>query len=169
MRPFVPKPMTSNAKAQGRFSKADFIYIARDNEYQCPAGQRLRQHHTSAEDGLRIKVYWTNVCPQCPLKRQCTTGDQRRVRRWEHEQVLDDAGSFDRRPDAMTLRRRTVEHVFGTLKHWMGSTRLPDAAPSERRHRDESPRAPLQPETCDSSAWRRRNDTGDEVARPLRR
>jgi hypothetical protein len=23
---------------------------------------------------------------------------------------------------AMTLRRCTVEHVFGTLKHWMGST-----------------------------------------------
>ena len=22
----------------------------------------------------------------------------------------------------MTLRRRTVEHVVGTLKHWMGST-----------------------------------------------
>ena len=29
---------------------------------------------------------------------------------------------LDRQPDAMTLRRRTVEHVFGTLKHWMGST-----------------------------------------------
>ena len=29
---------------------------------------------------------------------------------------------LDRRPDAMTLRRATIEHVFGTLKHWMGST-----------------------------------------------
>jgi hypothetical protein len=38
--PLVPKPMTSNAKAEGRFSKADFIYIAKDDEYQCPAGQR---------------------------------------------------------------------------------------------------------------------------------
>jgi transposase len=123
MRPFVPKPMTSNAKAAGRFSKADFIYIARDNEYQCPAGQRLRQHHTSVEDSLRIKVYWTSVCPACPMKAQCTTGDQRRVRRWEHEQVLEAMQHrLDRRPDAMTLRRRTVEHVFGTLKHWMGST-----------------------------------------------
>ena len=28
--PLVPKPMTSNAKAAGRFSKADFIYIGRD-------------------------------------------------------------------------------------------------------------------------------------------
>jgi len=38
--PLVPKPMTSNAKADGRFSKRDFIYIAKDDEYQCPAGQR---------------------------------------------------------------------------------------------------------------------------------
>ena len=29
---------------------------------------------------------------------------------------------LNREPDAMTLRRSTVEHVFGTLKHWMGST-----------------------------------------------
>ena len=34
---------------------------------------------------------------------------------------------LDRQPDAMTLRRRTVEHVFGTLKHWMGIDSLPDA------------------------------------------
>jgi transposase len=121
--PFVPKPMTSNAKAEGRFSKADFIYIARDDEYQCPAGQRLRLHQTTMEDGMRIAMYWTHICPQCPLKRQCTTGKERRVRRWEHEEVLEAMQRrLDRQPDAMTLRRRTVEHVFGTLKHWMGST-----------------------------------------------
>ena len=50
----MPKPMTSNAKAQGRFSKADFIYIARDDEYQCPAGERLRRHQSSVENGMRI-------------------------------------------------------------------------------------------------------------------
>jgi len=29
---------------------------------------------------------------------------------------------LDRKPNAMILRRSTIEHVFGTLKHWMGST-----------------------------------------------
>jgi hypothetical protein len=57
IKTYVPKPMTSNAKAEGRFSKADFIYIARDDEYQCPAGQRLRRHHSSVENGLRIDTY----------------------------------------------------------------------------------------------------------------
>ena len=28
--------MTSNAKAEGRFDKSDFIYITRDDEYRVP-------------------------------------------------------------------------------------------------------------------------------------
>ncbi len=120
---FVPKPMTSNAKADGRFSKADFIYIAQDDEYQCPAGERAIHRFSTVEKGLALNVYWPSACPQCPIKQQCTTSSYRRIRRWEHEEVLKRVQQrLDRKPDAMTLRRRTVEHVFGTLKHWMGST-----------------------------------------------
>ena len=121
--PFVPKPMTSNAKADGRFDKRDFIYIAKDDEYQCPAGQRAILHYETEERGLQIKRYWSSECPRCPIKNQCTPSSNRKITRWEHEAVLE---AMQRRlnlqPEAMTLRRCTVEHVFGTLKHWMGST-----------------------------------------------
>jgi transposase len=121
--PRVPKPMTSNAKAQGRFSKADFIYIAKDDQYQCPAGQRAIYRMTTVEKGLTLHRYWSSACPRCPLKARCTPGDYRRVTRWEHEAILETMQRrLDRQPQAMTLRRRTIEHVFGTLKHWMGST-----------------------------------------------
>ena len=121
--PLVPKPMTSNAKAQGRFSKADFIYIAKDDQYQCPAGQRAIYRMTTVEKGLTLHRYWSSACPRCPLKARCTPGDYRRVTRWEHEAILETMQRrLDRQPQAMTLRRRTIEHVFGTLKHWMGST-----------------------------------------------
>jgi transposase len=120
---YVPKAMTSNSRAEGRFSKLDFVYIAKDDEYRCPAGQRLVLHHSAIEDDMKINVYWTNVCSSCPLKAQCTTGKERRVRRWEHEAVLDAMQArLDRKPEVMKVRRSTVEHVFGTLKHWMGST-----------------------------------------------
>ena len=120
---YVSKPMTSNAKAEGRYSKDDFVYVARDDEYRCPANQRLRLHHTSVESGLRIRYYWTSKCPECPLKSKCTTGSERRVRRWEHEAVLEAVQRrLDRQPDTMLMRKRTIEHVFGTLKHWMGWT-----------------------------------------------
>lgn len=121
---FVPKPMTSNAKAEGRFDKSDFIYIARDDEYNCPAGERaIYRFSTLEKNGLKLRVYWTGACPKCPMKGDCTTDKYRRIRRWEHEEVLERVQQrLDRKPDAMTLRRSTVEHVFGTLKHWMGWT-----------------------------------------------
>jgi len=120
---FVPKPTTSNAKAEGRFDKADFIYVARDDEYQCPAGQRAIYRFTREENGLQVRRYWSSACPDCPLKRRCTPSDYRRISRWEHESVLEAMQRrLDRQLEAMTLRRSTIEHVFGTLKHWMGST-----------------------------------------------
>lgn len=120
---YEPKPMTSNAKAEGRFDKTDFIYIPLDDEYQCPAGQRAIHRFTTDERGLQIHVYWPSACPRCPMKERCTTSQFRRIRRWEHEAVMDTVQQrLEREPDAMKVRRRTIEHVFGTLKHWMGST-----------------------------------------------
>jgi hypothetical protein len=119
----VPKPMTSNARAEGRFDKTDFIYIASADEYQCPAGQRAIHRFSREEAGLQIHIYWSSACPACPMKAQCTTSENRRIRRWEHEEVMDKVQQrLDRMPDAMTVRKRTIEHVFGTLKHWMGWT-----------------------------------------------
>lgn len=119
----VPKPKTSPSKALGRFSKGDFIYIARDDEYQCPAGDRLAWRRTTLEKGLHIHMHWTSRCGASALRSKCTTGNERRVRRWEHEDVLERVQArLDRNPNKMTVRRRTVEHVLGTLKHWMGAT-----------------------------------------------
>lgn len=119
----VPKPMTSGARAEGRFDKSDFIYIARDDEYQCPAGQRAIHRFTSDERGMQIRTYWSSSCIGCAIKAQCTPSDYRRIRRWEHEAVMDKVQQrLDRMPKAMTVRKSTIEHVFGTLKHWMGWT-----------------------------------------------
>ena len=121
--PLVPKPLTSNSKADGRFDKRDFVYIAADDEYRCPAGQRAIKRFTTIENGMTLHKYWSSACPRCPLKAQCTTGDYRRIARWEHEAVLEAMQErLDRQPDAMKLRRQTVEHPFGTLKAWMGAT-----------------------------------------------
>lgn len=119
----VPKPMTSNAKAEGRFHKGDFIYIASDDEYLCPAGQRATYRFTREEDGLNIRRYWSSACSGCPIKAQCTPSPYRRISRWEHEHMVEAVQRrLDQNPMAMRVRRQTVEHVFGTLKHWMGST-----------------------------------------------
>ena len=119
----VPKPLTSNSRADGRFDKRDFIYSAERDEYRCPAGERAIWRMTTVEHGRTMHRYWPSACPRCPLKSRCTPSDYRRIARWEHEQVLDDMQHrLDRTPQASRLRRQTAEHPFGTLKAWMGST-----------------------------------------------
>ena len=94
-----------------------------DDVYLCPAGERLIYHYTNEEDGKTLRRYWTNACQGCALKGECTTGKERRISRWEHEAVLEAVQArLDRNPEKMRVRRQTVEHPFGTIKSWMGST-----------------------------------------------
>jgi hypothetical protein len=119
----LPKPMTSGAKAQGRFGKQDFRHLAEEDVYICPAGERLTYRYTREEGGLALRRYWTNVCPDCPMKALCTPGKERRVSRWEHEEVLEAVQQrLDEHPEKMRQRRETVEHPFGTIKARMGAT-----------------------------------------------
>jgi transposase len=119
----LPKPMTSGAKAVGRFGKQDFIYMPAQDTYRCPAGEALTYRYTNVEAGLTVSRYWTSACPNCPIKANCTPAPQRRVTRWEHEHILEAMQHrLDANPDAMRVRRQTVEHPFGTLKARMGAT-----------------------------------------------
>ena len=57
------------------------------------------------------------------MKARCTRSQYRRIRRWQHEAVLEAMQErLDRQPEMMRVRRQTVEHPFGTIKHWMGWT-----------------------------------------------
>ena len=57
------------------------------------------------------------------MKPRCTTGQYRRIARWEHEAVVDAAQRrLDQNPWVSKIRRPTVEHPFATLKAWMGSS-----------------------------------------------
>jgi hypothetical protein len=123
LTPLVPKPLTSGNRAQGLFDKRDFIYVPESDEYRCPAGQRAPWRFSVVEHGLQIHKYWSSACPQCSMKSQCTTGTNRRIARWEHEDVLERMQHrLSKRPDVARVRRQTVEHPFGTLKAWMGAT-----------------------------------------------
>jgi transposase len=119
----LPKPMTSNAKAQGRFGKQDFRYMAAEDVYVCPAGQRLAYSFTTEDKGLVLRRYRTNACQSCAIKPSCTTAKERLISRWEHEHVLEAVQRrLDEHPEKMRQRRETVEHPFGTIKARMGAT-----------------------------------------------
>jgi len=75
------------------------------------------------EAGLNTQVYFSSACKHCSIKAKCTTSDYRRIRRWEHEGVIDNMlADLSNHPEQIRLRGQTVEHPFGTLKSWMGAT-----------------------------------------------
>ena len=136
----LPKPMTSGIEARGRFGKQDFVYLSDEDVYRCPAGETLKYHYTNEEHGQKLRRYWTNACHDCGLKPRCTTAKERRITRWEHEQVLEAVQKrLDQNSQAMRLRRETAEHPVGTLKMRMGAThflmkRLPKVATEMALH-----------------------------------
>ena len=120
---YVPKPQTSGNQAKGQFGRSAFRYHAEDDEYECPAGERLVRHMTTQEKGKTLHLYWASNCKHCAIRAQCTSGIRRKMSRWEHEALLEQVEArLDRNPHLMRVRRSTVEHPFGTLKAWMGST-----------------------------------------------
>ena len=74
--------MTSGIEAKGRFGKQDFRYLAEEDVYRCPAGEKLAYHYTNEENGLALRRYLTNTCQSCAIKQRCTTGKERRITRF---------------------------------------------------------------------------------------
>ena len=123
IKALVAKVDTSGKRAKGEYPRSDFIYDAQNDEYVCPANERMAYKFTTKEDGKQLRVYITYQCASCPLQSKCTKAKERRIRRWEHEQILETAeAELKKNPDAMRQRKRLVEHPYGTIKHWMGST-----------------------------------------------
>ncbi len=122
--PCIPKTLTSGNVKRGLFTVQDFVYDAENDHYTCPAGKHLTKGALRSDRRDNIDHYRNlTACPTCTLKSRCTTDKVKRVKRWEHEGVLDKMQvRLDRMPNAMGVRRQTVEHPFGTLKAWMGST-----------------------------------------------
>ena len=62
----LPKPQRSGAKSEGRFGKQDFVYLADEDVYRCPAGEKLRYRFTAEEHGQKLRRYWTDACRTLP-------------------------------------------------------------------------------------------------------
>ncbi|MDB4224055.1 IS1182 family transposase [Granulosicoccus sp.] len=123
IKTYLPKTHTSNNRAAGLYDKSDFIYDKETDTYRCPADQVLKYRGNYLEGDKKIARYYASylVCAECPLKEKCTKGRERRVSRWEHEEVLERLDQrMEDKPGQMGVRRSTVEHPFGTIKNWMG-------------------------------------------------
>ena len=126
MTALIPKSDTSGSEKKGIFNRAMFKYDAEKDVYICPANQALKHRLTGVENGMTIRRYFLDVptCRACELKSQCSNSkESRRIARWEHQDQIDHLGDLmASMPESMLIRKQTVEHPFGTIKCWMGST-----------------------------------------------
>ena len=143
----------------------------------CPAGEHLTKGKVRSDRRDNIDHYRNlTACLTCALKPRCTPDKVKRLKRWEHESVLDKMQArLDHMPEAMTIRRQTVEHPFGTLKAWMGSThfltRTLEKVKTEMSLQVLAYNAGLQYEANDQPLRRQPADAGDRglTARACRR
>ena len=130
--PYVPKPLTSGSKAAGRFGKQDFVYIPEEDAYRCPADQRLTWRFTSVEKGMTLHSYWTSKCAECPLKPNARPAKERRIKRWEHEAVID--------ASAGPAGPRAEEHARPPRDPSRTSVRHPQGLDGRHPLQDQNPR-----------------------------
>jgi transposase len=115
--PYVPVMRTVNNQGNGTlFDRADFRYEPETDSYVCPGNKRLLRKHTNHKDRYTMYKASTVDCGGCPLKSRCTLAPRRGLARHLYEEALN--RMQDRvTPEAMRLRRSTVEHPFATIKY----------------------------------------------------
>jgi len=115
--PHVPANRAVNNHGDGTlFDRTKFTYQAESDTFLCPAGQTLARKQLSRKDRAVYYMGQPEVCGSCALKSRCTTSSQRLISRHLHEEALQ---RMQQRatPEAMRLRRSTVEHPFANLKY----------------------------------------------------
>lgn len=118
IEPYVPPNRSEDQERGGGtlFTATRFKYDEKSDTYRCPANRILRRKQLMRKD--RAVVYTTDACGACRLKARCTTGQQRHISRHLFEDALQRMRRrIETYPEAMKLRRATVEHPFGTIKY----------------------------------------------------
>jgi len=115
--PHVPANRAVNNKGDGTlFDRSQFEYDEHTDAFRCPAGQTLTRKQLARKDRAVLYAGASEICGACPLKNRCTTSSRRWVTRHLHDDALQ---RMQQRatPEAMRLRRSTVEHPFASLKY----------------------------------------------------
>ncbi|WP_238368514.1 hypothetical protein [Mesobacterium pallidum] len=75
------------------YEKADFVCDAGREVHICCAGEDAVCRYRTEERGIPIRRDWFNGCKTCLLRSDCTTGNERRISRWDREDLVNDMES----------------------------------------------------------------------------
>jgi transposase len=111
------------------FTADKFCYDQVSNIYVCPAGHSLHAQSRRFQSGMDMRAYVCpkRVCRSCEFfMTKCTRNKNGRVIwRWVHEEVIDEMKKrLNANPEVMDVRKKVVEHTFGTIKRAFGAPYL---------------------------------------------
>lgn len=116
VRPHISPMMSPGHKSEGRFTREDFLYDAKQDRYVCPAGQTLRPKRRHPHRQMTDYVADKKSCATCPLRERCTGSKLGRsvARHWK-EETLEIAQACARLPEAYVDRARRRHLMEGSF------------------------------------------------------
>jgi hypothetical protein len=122
----APNRAVNNQGDGDLFDRAVFTYSEDKDSYTCPQGKTLVRKQLMRAKKMVVYEARAQDCAQCSLKPQCTQAQQRFISRHLFEQAhARNVQRLEVNPQMMALRRQTVEHPYGTIKHQiLGNARL---------------------------------------------
>jgi transposase len=105
---------------KGRFPKSDFVHDQTNDTVRCPAGHQMRPYAPQRDRaGREYREFRTPECASCPLRLQCTTGSQRKLKRYAGDELKDGMAQVLQQPaarDAYARRAAMVEPAIARLR-----------------------------------------------------
>jgi hypothetical protein len=117
-------PMSKRPPAgDGLYPIESFSYDAERDLYVCPQGRELTRHSDTSRSSGTYRTYYAGVaaCRECPMRQHCTQGRFRKLNVHASQELIDaHHARMRQQPEIQRKRGTLVEHVFGTLKFWLG-------------------------------------------------
>jgi transposase len=115
--PYVPANRAINNQGDGNlFDRTLFIYDEKTDTFRCPANQTLHRKQILNSKNSVIYAAEADTCSRCAVKSKCTSTTRRLVQRHIYDDALQRM-NLRATPQAMRLRRCTVERPFAVLKN----------------------------------------------------
>jgi len=98
-------------KSPGIFSKSNFSYDERKDEFTCPHGEELTKRGEYIRGGKGLYAYWGAPCGTCPDQPECAGKGKHRV-------ITSDGYEAERRRMHARMDTPEGEEIYGRRKEW---------------------------------------------------
>lgn len=119
---YVAIPKKYSNESVGMYGLSEFKFDKSTDTYLCPQNKEMTYRFTYKKGNRILRRYECSSCHDCKFKKDCTRSKSNRyISRSEHEEVIERIKEkMKTNREKLKTRSKTVEHIFGTMKQWLG-------------------------------------------------